>query len=256
MDLESQLFDSYQEEKQKRYLELIGHTDEYLYVSFPEWSPELFKCVEKQGIEKEKWNCPTYGEVSLNYITSEYITNNDKPYFIREGSTCAICFEPLTTSKKSYITECNHHFCKSCITAHYNATYLNNTFSCPLCRHKLQKCLWLERRYVLEPWRLQKKKKLNTNVDFEFQRELFNEDILVCKGCNCTPGCHLLVGSNSSCEACNAWRYFTLDDMPHKCMCHKPEKKRTCCSWSNTLRSVGDTLSFVMGFRRSLVVPS
>lgn len=258
MDLESQLYDTYQEERQKRYLELIGHKDLYLYVPLWEWTPELHKCVQKQGVEKECWNCPSYGEVSLNYVTSEYVPDNQKPYFIPSGSTCAICFDTLTSTKNSYITECNHHFCKSCITSHYNATFLTDTFACPLCRCKLRKCLWLESRYALEPWRLPAKKKISVNVDFEFQRQLFNEDIIICRGCECKEGCRQIVGTNPSCEACKAWKYFALEDLHHKCVlpCKQEKKMRTCCQWQNALQCVSNSLGFLVGYRRSLIAPN
>lgn len=257
MDLESQIYDKYQEEKQQRYLELIGHNDDYLYIPFNEWTPELFKCVEQQGKEKEKWNCPSYCEISLNYATSEYVKENDKPYYVPSGSTCAICLEPLTSTKNSYITECNHHFCKACITSHYNATFLTKNFSCPLCRHKLKKCLWLERRYAIEPWRLSHKMKPSTNVDFEFQRQYFNEDILLCRGCDCLEGCYQIVGTNTSCQACTRWKHFTLDDLNHVCgepKQHTERKKRTC-QWIEAFKCLTHTLSFLVGYRHSIIHP-
>jgi hypothetical protein len=256
MDLESQLHDTYQEEKRQRYLELIGHNDDYLYVPITEWTSDMFKCVNKQGIEKEQWNCPAYSEVSLNYITSEYVKDTDKPHFIAHGSTCCICYEPLTSNKNSYITECDHHFCKVCMTSHYNSTFLTQSFNCPLCRYKLRKCLWLESRYALEPWRLNNKKKISTNVDFEFQREFFNEDILLCKGCSCMDGCYQLVGSNHACEACKAWRHFTLEDLNHRCDEKiKPTTKERCCG-KHIFRCLSNTFSFLLGYRRSLIMPS
>ena len=258
MDLESQLYDSYQEERQARYLELIGHNDNYLYVPFDEWTPDLFRCVEKQGEEKERWNCPSYSEICLNYATSEYIKDDVKPYFIPSGSTCAVCFEPLTSTKNAYITECNHHFCKTCITSHYNATFLSKNFSCPLCRHKLHKCMWLESRYALEPWRLTNRTKISTNVDFEFQRQYFNEDILLCKGCNCREGCNKLIGTSPSCLACKAWKQSNLEELRHVCGEQPPpqqKKERRCCSWSEAFNCIMRSLSFIVTYRRGLIFP-
>lgn len=250
MDLESCLFDTYQEEKQKRYLELIGHTDDYLYQSFHEWTPKLLHCVETQGKEKEKWNCPSHGEVSLNFVTSEYISASEKPQCVPFGSVCAICMEPITNTKNAYLTECYHHFHKTCITAHYNASFIHKKFSCPLCRHQLKRCLWLETRYALEPWRLDKtynnkKVKKSVNVSFEFQRELFNEDIILCRGCDCHQGCFNFVGRNPSCHACQAWK-----DVDHICVSNSSnppnKKKRTCCLFTG--------ISFLIGYRQSLIM--
>jgi hypothetical protein len=250
MDLESHLHDTYEEEKQQRYLELVGHTNDYLYLSFHEWSPKLLRCVETQGIEKEKWNCPSHGEVSLNFVTSEFITTSHKPQCIPFGSVCAICMEPITNNKNAYLTECYHHFHKECITAHYNATFVHKKFDCPLCRHQLKRCLWLESRYALEPWRLDrtcnhKKVKKSVNVSFEFQRELFNEDIILCRGCDCTPGCFNFVGRNPDCQACQLWK-----DVNHKCVSNhstaNTKKHRTCCLLTG--------LSFLIRYRQSLIM--
>lgn len=253
MDCDSILTDSYPEEKQQRYLELIGHTDEYLYKQHNEWTHTLFHTVRQQGIEKEKWNCPSYGEVSINYVTSEYLQNTHKHHFIPTGTDCAICFEPMMHNKNAYITECGHHFHKSCITSLYNTSFLEKNFRCPLCRCHLKKCLWLETRYALEPWRLMNKKNVCGNVDFEFQKDLFCEDSLLCRGCHCRQGCFQIVGRNPHCEACQAWKRFTLEDLHHECSDNSNIHKTRGCCWSKMFMSIRNGVSFLMDFRHSLV---
>lgn len=261
MDLESQLCDTYQEEKQQRYLQLIGHTDDYLYVPFTEWTSHMFQQVKEQGLQKEEWNCPSYNEVSMNYITSEYVKDSDKPHFIPFGTTCAICLDPLTSCKNSYITECNHHFHKTCLTMYYNTTFINRHFNCPLCRHHLKKCLWLESRYALEPWRLPSRKHISVNADYEFQQELLNKDIILCRGCACKPGCFKIVGTNPSCEACRAWKHFSLEDLQHTCTFddeneeNTDESMRYCCLWDGVVNCITGAISFLYTYRRSLITP-
>jgi hypothetical protein len=230
LDIDLIFNDIYEEQKQARYCELVGHTNEQLYVPAKQWNERLFQCVVKQGKEQEEFNCPSYGENNLKYVTSESFTNDDPATcYMKWGETCVICFDPITNQNNAYLTECKHAMHKTCITSLWNNTCFSALgFKCPICRASIAKCIWLQPRYMLEPWRFPYRKKPRCNLDFESQRELFNEEIITCKGCQCTKGCYGYVGSNLTCKACQKWRHFTFKDLQHNnCKCSTDDNSET-----------------------------
>jgi hypothetical protein len=238
IDILDVFHDNDEEQKQKRYLELIGHTDEHLFIDV--WDKELCNKVKRQNIEKAQFECLTEQEISINFIESNHYMYKIDPFYnftkvpyIKFGELCSICFEPITNRKNAYYTECEHIMHKTCITAYYNSTYnkreyghsYNWNISCPICRTDLQKCVWLEKRGLTNPFL---KNSLNSNLDYDMYKELFSEDMLECIGCECTSGCGNICGSNyDSCKSCKNWRIFTFDDLVHHyshCS-HKIKKK-------------------------------
>lgn len=242
LDIDLIFNDIYEEEKQARYCELLGHTNEHLFIPAKDWDEGLFQCIQKQGQQQEQLNCPSYGENNLKYVASEAITESDPAIcYMKWGETCIICFEQITNQKNAYLTECKHAMHKTCMTSLWNNSYFSNIgFKCPMCRASLSKCVWLHSRYSFEPWRIPYRKKPRCNLDFESQKDLINEDIVTCKGCPCTKGCFGYVGRNPKCKACQQWRSFTFEDLQHhNCKCimeektQKPkEKVRTCSAFA------------------------
>lgn len=220
--------DNYEQERQARYYELLGHTDKHLHTPATQWTEDMFQCVVKQGKEQEELNCPAYGEASLKCVASDAI-NESKPAtsYMKWGQVCVICFDPIVNQQNAYLTECNHAMHKACITSLWNSTNFSSMeFKCPLCRVGLTKCTWLHPRYALEPWRIPHRKKPRCNVDFESQRHLFNEDIIKCKGCPCTTGCQGYVGRNPECKACHNWRSISVSELQRHCKCSMEETKK------------------------------
>jgi hypothetical protein len=230
------LHDLEEEKRQQRYLDLIGHTDQCLYLNA--WSPENGKQLREQHKESNKFGFLTEQELSLHKIESNnysyvYDTKTKMctiPYIII-GEPCAICFDPITTRKNAYYTECGHKLHKTCITNYYNSTCNNQNhgygsnwkIKCPLCREHLLKCLWLEKRYLTNPFI---EKASRWNLIYEDYPQFFNHDIIECAGCGCTDGCGNLCGSKYKlgCSHCYRWRYFTYKDlMYHHMICeHDP----------------------------------
>lgn len=228
LDIDLIFNDIYEEHKEARYCELVGHTNKHLYTHAKHWNEEVYDKIAKQGKEQEQFNCPSYGENNLKYVASEAIFEKDPATcYMKWGETCMICLEQITNQKNAYLTECNHAIHKTCVTSLWNTNHFANmAFKCPLCRANLSKCVWLQPRYALEPWRIPYRKKPRCNLDFESQKDLFNEDIITCKGCPCTKGCFGIVGKNFDCVACHHWRYFTLNDLQHNsCKCSLEEEK-------------------------------
>jgi hypothetical protein len=254
------LSDLDEEQKQHRYLELLGHTDNYLYIPLEEWTCEMYESVRQQGNEKESWGCPSYNEMNLKLITSDSYIGKKIPY-IKWGTSCPICLEPIISNNNAYYTECSHVMHKTCITNYYNYTHDRKRFehksnwniNCPMCRRELERCMWLERQYAMEPWRLENRRKSQCNLDYEFYKDFMSEDILECCGCSCTKGCGSIVGTNKDCKACQMWRYFTLEELRHhKHQCTpiltpivKSKNERTGCALlSGVLRAILLILSF------------
>ncbi len=248
------LHDVDEEKKQQRYLALIGHTDEYLY--WDNWTPAQRAIVRRQNIETNRFGFLTEQEQALHLIESNHFfyTYDEKtkmckiPYIVI-GEPCSICMEPFLSRKNAYFTECGHKIHKTCITNYYNSTYNNKALGhshnwkirCPICRCPLTKCLWLEKRYLTNPYL---KKAVKWNLDYECYPEYFNHDIMECAGCECTNGCGNVCGSkhNTGCLHCERWRSFTYNDLVyHNQQCvhyvnlptfSTKKKNRICGLWS------------------------
>ena len=44
--------------------------------------------------------------------------------------SCSICLSDNINVNNSYITNCNHYYCKNCLESWFN----NNKYTCPICR--------------------------------------------------------------------------------------------------------------------------
>jgi hypothetical protein len=253
-----------EEKRQQRYLELIGHTNDHLYMDH--CTPEQQQNIEKQHIEKSCWGVLTEQELSITRIESnDYLYKYDQvsgapkiPY-IKIGEPCAICFEPIVKARNAYYTECGHKVHKTCITDYYNSTFNNRSLghsfnwkiSCPICRHPLNKCLWLEKRYLTNPFL---KKDIYCNLVYDHYPELLNHDIIECAGCECTNGCGNVCGSfyTQGCTHCSRWRYFTFNDLVyHSVYCqHKVYKKRKRSRSKGCIFYLKSVFNFITSFFR------
>ncbi|MFY7728215.1 MAG: RING finger protein [Flavobacterium sp.] len=58
--------------------------------------------------------------------------------YVKPGTECPICYEPILTKRSAYITECGHHFHKRCmftyIETKWRSTAYVSTARCPMCR--------------------------------------------------------------------------------------------------------------------------
>ncbi len=61
--------------------------------------------------------------------------------YIRPGDECPICCEQILTKSSAFITNCGHHFHKSCLVKYLNIKWLStkyiSTARCPMCRCSL-----------------------------------------------------------------------------------------------------------------------
>jgi hypothetical protein len=270
IDTSTIICDLDEEQKHQRYLELLGHSDDYKHVPFENWTCELFEKVRRQGQEKDAWGCPKYNETSLRIIASEHYNNKQYPY-IEWGSLCPICFSPITNKLNAYLTKCSHFMHKTCITnykscAHDEYNDVHWGVHCPVCKLELERCMWLEKQYAFEPWGIENRRKSQCNLDYDFFKELLCGDTLECRGCSCTQGCGNIVGLTKSCKACQLWKHFTLKDLvyhKHKCIprIHELKQERHvrknmyCCT---LLQGICHVTNIMMSFykqRRPAILP-
>lgn len=224
LDLLNIITDDDVEAKHQRYEQLLGHVQEIHTRPISNWNDKFLIVLRHQAKQKEEWNSLTEQEKSLDMLLLKFEDYNcSKKVYIKQCEQCSICFDPIINNKSGYLTECGHAMHKKCITKYYNSSYnrikKGRSFkwhiACPICRNELIKCTWLERRYSLEPWRHEFRKKPRCNLDYEFQEELLSHDILCCTGCKCTPGCGNIVGTgyHHGCKACYMWRHTSVRDL-------------------------------------------
>lgn len=176
-ELNDVIHDLDEEQKHKRYIELLGK--------------------QKNDVE-----------LSLHSITSHYYVHlydsKSKLFtipYIKIGEPCMICLEPILNRKNAYCTECGHKIHKTCITDYYNSTYNNKRnghkhnwkINCPICRSSLVKCLWLEKNCL----------------DYQEYQHLYNHRIVECSQCGELCG----LNYNMGCDECFKWRYFRVSDL-------------------------------------------
>lgn len=255
------LHDLEEERRQQRYMDIIGHTTDHMYLD--DWSVEICRKVRDQHIEIVKFGFLTEQELALNRIESNHNMYKYNPKtrlynvpFIKIGEPCAICLEPMISRKNSYYTECGHKMHKTCITNYYNSTYNNKKHGysenwkirCPICRASLTKCLWLEERYLTNPFL---KRAAKWNVVYDDYPEFFNHRVIECAGCECTNGCDNVCGSRHKlgCVHCYRWRNFTLDDLVyHHMLCkHDVERQRQEDEKKEKMRGCGGQLKRMLG---------
>lgn len=132
--------------------------------------------------------------------------------YIRFGTECPICYDPVNFAKNAWITPCNHVYHKTCL-----ARYMNTTgpeyMSCPLCRQEAGYLYYMfpyDRMYLWKKVHGEKVEKRYNGLDMLQHLELYGDsmDIDWCEAPD-DRSWHVLGSKRKTCQKCYIWAYGT-----------------------------------------------
>lgn len=103
------------------------------------WKPELIRLIRYNSYESD--TSLRFHVENTDYDRALQCVNNSviESFDDEEETECGICLENLTDDRTRCKTECNHNFCKKCITQWFIRNY-----QCPTCRTSEPKMFYIQ----------------------------------------------------------------------------------------------------------------
>lgn len=186
-------------------------TAEDVFYLYERNSRIYYDCNYTNTIEEcpDSWNneCYCYLKQDVKPFTigdqREKCSLNRKCY-IKHGDECPICFEPIMSKSKAFITSCGHHYHKKCILKYIETKWLSSAYvsmaRCPMCRHSLGHQELIQRyRSSYYDYNFKDDNGLDKLEDFwvthEYRLPMF-----------CSNEYNHYLGMNNNCHICNIYR--------------------------------------------------
>lgn len=183
-------------------------------------------CVLKNNIEEcsssFRGECYCYSKQEVKPFT---IGDQDMPCelnircYIKPGDECPICYENIQTKSAAFITNCGHHYHKSCLFNYIKIKWLSSSYAsvvrCPMCRCSLGHPDFMQ-RYRSSYFTPQYKNdnQLDKLEDFWLTHDYRLPEF-------CSNGYSHYLGCNKECYICKVYRQTGNDPLSDFPLCQK-----------------------------------
>lgn len=131
--------------------------------------------------------------------------------YIRPGDECPICYEGILTKSSAFITNCGHHYHKTCLFNYIKTKWLSSSYAskarCPMCRCSLGHPEFIQRyRSSYFSYQYKDDNQLDKLEDFWLSNDFQLPEF-------CSNGYKHYLGCNSECFICEYYRETGRDPL-------------------------------------------